>query len=179
MKTSKIKKNPFSLLLSPFLLLSFLLFSFSSFAQARFGHVDYGEIMKNMQGIDSVQNIVTGYAADLQAVGEQMVKEFKEKEAAFEKLANTPSTSPAVLKIRQDELGAMLKRIQEFAQSMEADIQDKQLELLEPFKNRLLDAINKIAKAHNYTYIFDISTLMFSSPTDDLTAQVKAELGIK
>ena len=31
----------------------------------------------------------------------------------------------------------------------------------------------------HYNYIFDITTLMFSSPTDDLTVQVKAELGIK
>jgi len=157
----------------------FSAFCFNCFAQSKFGHVDYGEIMRNMQGIDSIQNVVINYAAGLQAVGEQMVKEFKEKEAAFERLANTPGTSQAVLKIRQDELGAILKRIQEFAQSMEADIQDKQLELLEPFKNRLLDAIRKVAKVNHYNYIFDITTLMFSSPTDDLTVQVKAELGIK
>jgi len=107
-----------------------------------------------------------------------MVKEFKEKEAAFEKLANTPGTSQAILKIRQDELAAMVKRIQEFAQSMEAEIQDKQVELLEPFKDKLLKAINKVAKAHHYTYVFDISTLMFYSPYDDLTEKVKTELKI-
>jgi len=164
---------------TPFLLFSFLLFSFSTFAQAKFGHVNYAEVMRNMQGIDSIQKIVIDYAAELQTIGEQMVIEFKEKEAALERLASNPNTSPAVLKIRQDELGAMVRRIQEFGQSMEVDIQDKQLELLEPFKDRLLDAINKVAKANRYTYVFDITTLMFSSPTDDLTAQVKAELGIK
>jgi len=135
--------------------------------------------MKNMQGIDSVQIIATNYAADLQAIGEQMLKEFREKEVAFERLVNTPNTSSAILKIRQDELGAMHKRIMEFAQSMEVDIQDKQLELLEPFQTKLLDAIKKVAKANRYNYVFDTSTLMFYSPDDDLTDKVKAELGIK
>ena len=170
MKNSKIS----------FLLSSFLLFSFISFAQSnKFGHVDYGEIMKNMPGIDSIQAVIVDYNADLRAMGEQMVKEFQEKQAALEKLASNPNTSPAILKIRQEELESMLKRIREFAQSMEMDVQEKQLELLEPFQNKLIAAIKKVAKAHNYAYIFDISTLAFYAQGDDLTAKVKAELGMK
>jgi len=157
----------------------FLLFSFTCSAQSKFGHVDYGEIMKNMSGIDSVQTVIKNYATELQTIGEQMAKEFQEKQTAYEKLANTPNTSPAILKIRQDELMAMYKRIQEFAQSMEVDVQDKQLELLEPFQLKLLEAIKKVAKANHYNYVFDISTVLFSSPNDDLTSKVKAELGIK
>jgi len=149
------------------------------FAQAKFGHVDYGEIMKSMPGIDSIQAFIVDYNADLQAIGEQMVKEFQEKQATFEQLANTPGTSPAILKIRQDELQAMVRRIQEFARSMEMDVQDKQLELLEPFQTKLIDAVKKVAKAQNYTYIFDITTVAFYSPEHDLTGKVKAELGIK
>ena len=156
----------------------FLLFCYCS-AQSKFGHVDYGDIMKNMPGIDSAQVAVTNYQAELQAIGEQMLKEFQEKQAAYEKLTNTPNTSQAVLKIKQDELTGMYKRIQEFAQSMEIDLQDKQLELLEPFQTKLLAAIKKVAKADNYVYIFDVSTLMFYAPSDDLTHKVKAELGIK
>ncbi len=157
----------------------FLLFSFNVSAQTKFGHVDYGEIIKNMSGIDSVQTVITNYATELQAIGQQMEKEFQEKYAAFETLSASPNTAPAILKIRQDELQAIYKRIQEFSQSMEMEVRDKQTELLEPFQNKLLEAIKKVAKAHNYTYIFDITTLQFSSPNDDLTTLVKAELGIK
>jgi outer membrane protein len=171
MNISRIKKIAFCFLLSAF--------CFSVSAQAKFGHVDYGEIIKNMHGIDSVQLIITNYAAELQAIGEQMAIEFQEKEAAYQKLANTPNTAPAILKIRQDELVAIYKRIQEFGESVDADIRDKQEEVLEPFQNRLLEAIKKVAKANNYTYIFDISTLAFISPYDDLTDKVKTELGIK
>jgi Skp family chaperone for outer membrane proteins len=132
-----------------------------------------------MPGVDSAQKIIADYGAELQAIGEEMAKEFKEKQATLEKLANSPSTSQAVLKIRQDELIAMYKRIQEFSESMENDVRDKQLELLEPFQKKLLDAIKKIAKTSNYSYVFDISTLLFYAASDDLTDKVKAELGIK
>jgi Skp family chaperone for outer membrane proteins len=148
-------------------------------AQSKFGHIDYSEIMKNMPGIDSAQTIVSNYYADLQTIGEQMAKELKEKETAYENLMNNPNTSQAVLKIKQDELTAMYRRFQEFSQSAEGDLRDKQIEVLEPFQNQLLDDIKLVAKAGNYSYIFDISTLLFSSSSDDLTNKVKAELGIK
>ena len=148
-------------------------------AQSKFGHIDYSAVMKEMHGIDSAQTIVSNYYAELQTIGEQMAKELKEKETAFENLTNNPNTSPAVLKIRQEELMGMYKRFQEFSQSAETDLRDKQLEVLEPFQTKLLEAIKKVAKANNYSYIFDVSTLLFSSSSDDLTGKIKAELGIK
>jgi len=148
-------------------------------AQSKFGHVDYGEIMKNMQGIDSAQTAMVNFRNDLQSAAEQMTKEFQEKQANLEKLTSSSNTSQAILKIKQDELMAMYKRIQEFSQAMETEIADKQLELLEPFQTKLLATIKKIAKADNYNYIFDISTLLFYATSDDLTDKVKAELRIK
>jgi len=164
------------------IVVALFIFQFSvvnCFSQTKFGHVDYSEIIKNMKGIDSIQNLIVNFRADQQAIGEEMGKEFKEKQAALEKLANNPNTSQSVLKIRQEELVAMYKRIQDFADSMDAEIRDKQLELLEPFQTALLNAIKKVAKANNYTYVFDITTLMFYASSDDLTNKVKEELGIK
>jgi len=167
----------YKLHITAFFLLS--AFSFTCAAQSKFGHVDYTAIITNMPGIDSIQTLVKTYSNNLQAIGEQMAKEFEEKQAAFEKLVSAQNSSQAVLKIKQEELMGMYKRIQEFAQSAESDIQDKQFELLEPFQNKLKNAIKIVAKANNYNYVFDVSTLLFSAPTDDLTNKVKAELGMK
>ena len=162
-------------LLSAFCLLLFV----NCFSQTKFGHVDYSGIIKNMKGIDSIQTVLGDFRNELQAIGEEMGKEFKEKQTALEKLANSPNTSQAVLKIKQEELVAMYKRIQEFSESMETDVRDKQLELLEPFQTELINAVKKVAKAGSYAYIFDISTLLFYATSDDLTDKVKTELGIK
>ena len=146
-------------------------------AQSKFGHVDYTSIITNMPGIDSVQNLLTNYVADLQTIGEQMEKEFIEKQTALEQMINAGNTSQAILKIKNEELTAMYKRIMEFKQSADTDIQDKQVELLEPFQTKLTEAIKKVAKAEHYNYVFDISVLLFYAQGEDLTDKVKTELG--
>lgn len=177
MNISKIKSTAYLVPLTILLIIQFSIFNCS--AQSKFGHVDYTSIITSMSGIDSIQNLLTEYVADLKTIDEQMEKEFVEKQTALEQLINTGNTSQAILKIKNDELQAMYKRIIEFKQSADADIQDKQAELLEPFQTKLSDAIKKIAKAENYNYVFDISSLLFYAPTDDLTDKVKAELKIK
>ncbi|MBQ1781178.1 MAG: OmpH family outer membrane protein [Bacteroidales bacterium] len=146
--------------------------------KAKFGHVDYGEIMKIMPGIDTAQQALIEYQQELEAVGKQMADEFKTKQAEYANLANT-TTSSAILKVKEDELTKLYARLQDFVSSSEADMQRKQLELLQPFQDRLLAAIKKVAEANKYTYVFDVTLCAFHNDADDLTAAVKAELGIK
>lgn len=156
-----------------------LLVSVACFAQkAKFGHVDYAEIMKVMPGIDTAQTALLNYQKELEEVGQKMVTEFKQKEAAYAQLQNS-GASAAILKVREDEMMKLYKRIQEFAANSEADLQAKQVALLQPFQDKLLDAIKKVASNGNYTYIFDITTLAFHAESDNLTNVVKTYLGIK
>ena len=144
--------------------------------KAKFGHVDYATLMKDMPGIDTAQTVLMEYQKELEETGQQMVNEFKEKQAAYMQMANS-GASPAILKVKEDEMMKLYERIQEFASISEEDLQNKQLELLKPFQEKLLAAIKKVAEAGNYTYIFDISTLAFHGESDDLTEAVKKQLG--
>jgi outer membrane protein len=54
------------------------------------------------------------------------------------------------------------------------------VEYLQPIQNKLLDAINKVAAAQSCTYVLDKASMIYVAPDAlDLTAAVKAELGIK
>lgn len=152
----------------------------STFAQqkVKFGHVNYGEIIKLMPGIDSVQKIVEDFQADLQATGEEMVKEFQKKQEEYQQLGQK-GASAAVIKIKEDELTKMYQRIQDFTQSAEQDMQAKQMELLKPFQDNLLAAVKEVAKENNFTYIFDTSTLTYYAQGEDISSLVKQKLGIK
>lgn len=156
-----------------------LLVTVAGFAQkAKFGHVDYAEIMKVMPGIDTAQTVLLNYQKELEQVGQQMVMEFKQKEAAYAQLQNS-GASAAILKVREDEMMKLYKRIQEFTSNSESELQAKQIELLKPFQENLLEAIKKVASNGNYTYVFDISTLAFHAESDNLTEAVKKQLGVK
>lgn len=146
--------------------------------KAKFGHVDYGAIMKEMPGIDTAQQALLQYQQELEAVGKQMADEFKLKQAEYANLANT-TTSSAILKVKEDELTKLYTRLQDFVSSSEMDLQKKQIELLQPFQERLLAAIKKVAETNKYAYVFDITMCAFHSDADDLTAAVREELGIK
>ena len=153
-----------------------LLATLAGFSQkAKFGHVDYGTLMKEMPGIDTAQQVLIEYQKELEETGQQMVNEFKEKQAAYMQLTNSGASS-AILKVKEDEMMKLYERIQEFASISEQDLQQKQLSLLQPFQDKLLEAIKQVASAGNYTYIFDISTLAFYSQSDDLTEAVKAQI---
>jgi outer membrane protein len=151
----------------------------TSYAQkAKFGHVDYGAIMKEMPGIDTAQQALLEYQQELEAVGKQMAEEFKVKQAEYTNLANS-TTSSAILKVKEDELTKLYQRLQDFVSSSEMDMQRKQIELIQPFQEKLLAAIKKVAETNKYTYIFDITMCAFHSDADDLTNAVRTELGIK
>lgn len=160
------------------LILFCLLLTVAGFSQkAKFGHVDYGTIMKDVPGIDTAQAVLLDYQKELEETGQQMVNEFKEKEAAYMQLVNSGSSS-AILKVKEDEMTKLYARIQEFASISEEELQNKQMELLKPFQEKIIEAIKKVAEAGNYTYVFDITTLAFHADSDDLTEAVKKQLGI-
>ena len=151
----------------------------TSYAQkTKFGHVDYAAVMKEMPGIDTAQHALMQYQQELEAVGQQMADEFKTKQTEYANMAST-TTSAAILKVKEDELMKIYKRLQDFISSSEQDLQSKQIELLKPFQEKLLAAIKTVAEKEKYAYVFDITMCAFHSDADDLTAAVKTELGIK
>ena len=88
--------------------------------------------------------------------------------------------SASILEYRQQELAQMEQRMQVFYQTIQQDLQAKQVEYLQPIREKLLAAINKVAAAQVCTYVMDQTGMLYIAPdATDLTPAVKAELGIK
>ena len=152
------------------------LFGLSANAQ-KYGHVNSGDVLKAMPGVDSLQIKMAEFQKELETIYENMVTEFTTKKDKFDKEAGTMSSS--VRKIREQELLEMQNRIQEFQYSVQEDMEEKQLELAKPFQDKIQNAINAVAKEHQYNYIFDTQILLYSDGGDDITPLVKKKLGLK
>jgi outer membrane protein len=150
-----------------------------TFAQnkAKFGHLNYGDVIKEIPGVDTAQKAIEEFQAELQSVGEAMSNELQTKYQAYQQLQATASA--AILKVKEDEIRGMYERLQNYQESVQADLQKRQMELLKPFQDKLLQAIKEVAKAENFTYIFDTSTLTYYEQGEDIAAKVKTKLGIK
>lgn len=153
------------------------LFSVQTAHAQKYGHVNSAEILEVMPGIDSLQIKLQAFQQDLQAMYENMMTEYQTKKEKFDREVGTMSS--AVRQVREKELIDLGSRIQEFQAGAQEDLEDKQYELAKPFQDAIQNAIDKVAKANGYAYIFDTKILLYYSTADDITPLVKKELGIK
>ena len=159
------------------LLIAILLVGTTSVKAQKYGHLNGQEIMMQIPGIDSLQIKLDAFQKELQATGEAMLQEFQAKKDLFDKQAGTMSAS--VRKVKENELLRLQNKILEFQESAQQDLENKQLELQQPFLDKLTKAIADVAKENGYTYIFDERMLLYSEGGDNVSVLVKKKLGIK
>lgn len=145
--------------------------------QAKFGHVDYTAIAQATPDWAAAEAELKQFSDELTAEGEALQNELKIKYEEFQQKQST--YSEAVAKLKQQEIQEMYQRLQKFSTDAEQAVAEKQDQLLEPIRVKVLAAIKEVAKENKYTYVFDVSTQLFNSESDDLTDKVKAKLGVK
>jgi outer membrane protein len=87
----------------------------------------------------------------------------------------------AIKELKQKELRDMQMRIQEFQETAQEKIRDKETELLKPIIEKAKKAIADVAKENGYSYIFDSSPgtpLLYKPEGDDVMKLVMKKLGI-
>ena len=162
------------------------LVSFGASAQKKqkFGHINSQELLQAMPGVDSVLNIISEYAKTLESQLSGMEAELNNKAQEYQ--ANVDKMTDLIKQTKLQELQDIQNRIQNFESSAQEDLSKKNAELLQPIVDKAKAAIDKVAVANGYTYVFEsgaisesgATMLLFADPTDDLMPLVKAELGI-
>ena len=150
-----------------FILMAVLLFGTSATFAQKYGHVDANAIFLAMPGADTLQTALENYQKELEAEYTTMATEFQTKYEKFNREAGTMSSA-----VRQ-------LRVSAFEESLQDIMQERQLELMTPFQDKILQAIQDVAKENGYAYIFDSKNLLYSEGGDDVSALVKKKLGIK
>ena len=144
----------------------------------KIGHVSSQEIMaimpetkKMAEKLDSLQGVYETQLANMQEEFNKKLTEFQQQQATM---------TAGVREFRQQELAEMEQRTQMFYQTVQKELQAKQVEYLQPVQAKLLEAINKVGAAQGCTYVMDKAGMLYIAPDAlDLTPAVKAELGIK
>jgi outer membrane protein len=88
----------------------------------------------------------------------------------------------AARSIAETDIQDLQKRLQEFQTKANTDVQAKQEELFQPLVVQVKAAIDAVAKAKGYAYVFNTTSpdlLLVAPPADDLLPAVKLQLGLK
>lgn len=146
-------------------------------AQAKVAHINVQELMTTMPDMKAANTQLENIGKTYDTQYRTMVTEYQTKIEKYEKEAAT--AGDAVNQTRQKEVQDMADRIQEYQQTAQKELQQKQEDILKPILEKARLAIQKVAKAKGYQYVLDSSTgsgvIMAEGP--DLLADVKKELG--
>lgn len=149
-------------------------------APAKFGHVNIQELLTVLPEYKKAETALQSYVQQLQGALQNMENEYRQKVQQYTKDEST--MLPPLKEAMQREILDLEKRIQTLQLTSEQQMMEKQLELIKPIEDKIMKAIRDLAEAEGYTYIFDSSpgqSLLFFADSNDVTAKVKARLGIQ
>ena len=149
------------------------------FAQ-KFGHVNAQEIIQVMPeylkaktDIDALQ---LQYEADLKGMQDEFTKKVKDYE-------DNAKTLPENIRTRREqELTEMQQKIQQSYQDNQQALAKASQEKMSAITAKVIDAIKQVGQAGGYVYIMELQggiPYISTTLSTDVTAQVKAKLGLK
>ena len=148
-------------------------------AQSKFGHVNTQEIIQAMPEYSKAESEIKALQSQYEADLKSMQDELQKKGEAFDK---EQATLPENIKQRrQQELQDMYQKIQQSFQDNQQALQKASQEKMQAIQAKVLDAIKSVGQTNGYVYIMEDNSLPYISSTlsTDVTAQVKAKLGLK
>ncbi|MBC5840083.1 MAG: OmpH family outer membrane protein [Flavobacteriaceae bacterium] len=143
-------------------------------AQAKTAHVDVSEIMAKMPAMLDAQKQLEKLSGTYDTDYKKMVEEYQAKLKKYE--AESATVTDAINGDRSKEVQDMQKRIVDFRDNAQKELQQKESDIVKPLMEKVRTSIQKVGKAKGFQYVLDGSTLLLAEGTD-LTADVKKDLG--
>ncbi len=154
-----------------------MLFSVASFAQKtqKLGHINSNELLMAMPERTKIQKDLEEYAKQLQSQLQTMEAEWQGKVQDFK--AKEGQMTELIRNTKVKEITDLEQRIQDFQETAQKDLQNKEGELLQPLIDKAKKAIEDVAKENGFTYILDSSVgVLLYTAGEDILPLVKKNL---
>ena len=143
-------------------------------AQAKTAHVDVNELISKMPAMLDAQKQLEKLSGTYDAEYKTMADEYQNKIKKYDQEAST--VTDAVNQTRQTEVQDLVKRIQDYRENAQKELQKKESDMVKPLMDKIRASIAKIGKAKGYQYVLNVADLLLADGPD-LTADVKKDLG--
>ena len=148
----------------------------------KFGHINSDELIQSLPEFDSANVKLDRFRKDLINALELMTVELNNKSDTYNK--ESKNYTDLVKQTKEQELVDMNKRIQEFQNNAQQQLQEKQTELFQPIMAKVDKAIKEVGKENGFLYIFSVgqgSSLLFfdEAKSTNIMPLAKAKLGLK
>ena len=143
-------------------------------AQSKTAHVNVSEIMAKMPAMLEAQKQLEKLSATYDTEYKTMVEEYQTKIKKYESEATT--VGDKINEDRSKEVQEMQKRIVDYRDNAQKELQQKEQEVTKPIYEKIKIAIQKVGKAKGFQYVLNSEGLLLADGPE-LTADVKKDLG--
>ena len=146
-------------------------------AQSKVAHVDLQALITSMPEMKTAQDQMKKIQDTYDKDYKNMVTEYQTKLQKYEQESAT--AGDALNETRTKEMQDMGNRIQQFQQTAQKELGQKEMDLIKPIMEKAQAAIKKVAKEKGFNYVLDSTTgsgVLVADGTD-LLADVKKSLG--
>lgn len=152
-------------------------------AQQKIGYTNVDFILNNLPDAKDIETKLKTEKAQYDKLLQDKVSDFQKK---YEDYQKNQATMAAVIKAdREKELTNQNNAIQEFQQSSEGALQQKQQQLLAPVLDKIDKTIKEVAKENGYVYVFNTDAgpgttpiLLVAPDADNISDLVFKKLGV-
>jgi len=177
LKLKGMKMSPLlKYLLVPAFVLSFAVFS----SAQKIGYLNSVTLLQEIPEVKQANANLEALQKQLQKKGQGMLEEFQKKYQDLQRKEQQGELSPKQLEEEAQGLKSEELKITQYEQDMQKQLAEKQQTLLQPILDRVNGLIKEVADENGFTYILDSSSgfILFADDTHDVTALVKAKLGM-
>lgn len=146
----------------------------------KIGIVDTPAVLKAMPETAAADSKMQEISKKYQEEYSRLESEFKRMVEEFQKMKQ--DELPAIKERKTREINDYQQKVQAFEQTAAQDLQNQQQQLMAPIFQKLRQAIESVGKENGFGMIQNSDpqvTLYYGAPVEDVTALVKAKLGIK
>ncbi len=146
-------------------------------AQSKNGYIRVDEMVSLMPELKKIDTLLSVFQQDsLPRTYNYLLTQYQR----YDSIVNDTARSPLV--VRQDaskQRTGFLEELQNWQTSAQSLYEAKQSALLQPVYDKVLKAIDDVAKEKGYTYVFARESLLVAPPADNLLPMVAEKLKVK
>ena len=161
-------------------LLAVLLCAMPLFANAqavKLGHLDVNSLFLKLPELKDVETKLKEVQTSYETEMKRMEEEYTRKASEYQQ--NVAAMDETIKKNREEELLSLQEKMKNYFQIAQNALQQKQEELQNPIREKILAAIKAVSEENGFTYIFDTNALLFKSAyATDITDLVLKKLGV-
>lgn len=150
----------------------------AAFAQQKIGHLNSGEILQALPEYKQMTEAVEKKKGEYTKIMESMYGEYEKKSREIQEGGD--KMTQVVLDTKVQEVRDLERRLGDFEQKAQSDLQAYAQELMKPLNDKYVKGVKEVARENDYTYIFDIAAggvVYFPETGSDVTALVKTKIG--